>query len=331
MLFSIICPTYNVEKYVSECIDSILSQTFNDWEMIIVDDESEDKTKDVINDYSKDKRIKFFSKKHSGQTETRNFGVKYAIGEYILFLDSDDLLNKNTLEYLSFLIHKKKYDILSFQMTKFNKKQELDDVSIKKHIYQILKNDEILEYYYGKNKTFSMCGHAIKRSLVLKGFSNIPSEYKTLRVCEDSISVFEIISLCKTAYIANIIFYYYRQNQNSVSHTKNQKDPFDVIKAFNYLYSRYTNNGNKKVYIEEKIKLQISYVVISQIHKVKKNKKNIFLFARKLFIFKHFTLKQKWNLLTLKLMTLCLKYRLFYPYIIFEKIYSRKIDDGKMQ
>lgn len=101
MLFSLIIPVYNVEKYLNYCLDSVLSQTFVDWEAICVDDGSTDKSAAILAEYAaKDARIKVIRQKNSGTATARNTGLKNAVGDYILFLDSDDWLETNALQIL---------------------------------------------------------------------------------------------------------------------------------------------------------------------------------------------------------------------------------------
>ena len=97
---SIIIPVYNSEKYILETINSILNQDYPFFELILVDDGSSDDSFLIIEEYVKnDIRIKYFKKNNSGAAETRNYGLKYATGDYIFFLDSDDLIEKDTLAF----------------------------------------------------------------------------------------------------------------------------------------------------------------------------------------------------------------------------------------
>lgn len=96
--FSIIIPTYNVEKYIGSCIESVLQQSFSDFEILIINDGSTDGTLAVAESFAeRDSRIRFFSKENAGLSHTRNYGIDRAIGRYIYFLDSDDLLEKDAL------------------------------------------------------------------------------------------------------------------------------------------------------------------------------------------------------------------------------------------
>ena len=103
MLFSIIIPVYNIELYIKECIDSIVNQNFNDYEIILVDDGSNDGSGAICDEYqNKYKNIKVIHQANSGLSEARNEGLKIAKGDYIIFVDGDDYLNnKNALMLLS--------------------------------------------------------------------------------------------------------------------------------------------------------------------------------------------------------------------------------------
>lgn len=113
MKFSVIIPVYNVEAYLRECLDSVLNQTFSDWEAICVNDGSTDRSEMIIEAYAqKDARIRGISKANGGTSTARNAGMKEAKGEYIVFLDGDDWLELNALQTMS--DHLNYEDILCF-------------------------------------------------------------------------------------------------------------------------------------------------------------------------------------------------------------------------
>lgn len=98
-IISIIMPCYNQEKYIGEAVDSVLSQTFTNWELIIVDDGSTDDSYSIMKDYAgRDERITCYRQDNAGPSKARNHGVKYANGKYLLFFDSDDKLASTYLE-----------------------------------------------------------------------------------------------------------------------------------------------------------------------------------------------------------------------------------------
>ena len=103
--FSIIIPAYNVEAYISACLNSIHNQSFQDYEIILVNDGSTDGTEELCVKASKEfEKIKYFRKKNGGLSNTRNFGINQAEGEYIYFLDADDLLCDDALCFINYVI-----------------------------------------------------------------------------------------------------------------------------------------------------------------------------------------------------------------------------------
>lgn len=118
-LISIILPVYNVEKYILRCVSSILSQTFSDFELLIIDDGSPDNSISLIENNFQDERIKILSKKNGGLSDARNYGLQHAKGDYVWFFDSDDYIEDcNALLKLQQTILKtnKKTEIIVFNM-----------------------------------------------------------------------------------------------------------------------------------------------------------------------------------------------------------------------
>ncbi len=121
---SIIIPMYKVEKYLRRCLDSVKNQTFTDWQAICVDDGSPDNSGKIAEEYAKkDKRFIVVHKKNGGLSDARNFGMKYAKGKYIMYLDSDDFIHPQTMEIAYSLAEKNKSDIVSFTYDRFYRPQ----------------------------------------------------------------------------------------------------------------------------------------------------------------------------------------------------------------
>ena len=115
MFFSVIVPVYRVEKYLPACIESVLNQTFGDFELILVDDGSVDRCPVICDDYKeKDERIKVIHKTNGGLASARRAGIRIAEGEYVFNLDSDDLIENDTLECAYNIIKETNCEIVSF-------------------------------------------------------------------------------------------------------------------------------------------------------------------------------------------------------------------------
>lgn len=112
MKISVIVPIYNQEKYIEECIQSILNQTYENFELLLIDDGSTDQSFEIMQSYEKDARIKIFQKENGGQASARNLGIKKAEGEYITFVDSDDYIEKYMLEDFIHMAKQENADIV---------------------------------------------------------------------------------------------------------------------------------------------------------------------------------------------------------------------------
>lgn len=114
-MFSVVVPVYNVEKYLGECVDSLLNQTFTDFEILLIDDGSTDSSGEICDRYAhSDSRVKAFHFENEGLGAARNKGFGKAVGEYVIFLDSDDFYDTNTLEILYSNLSENKPDVLIF-------------------------------------------------------------------------------------------------------------------------------------------------------------------------------------------------------------------------
>ncbi len=136
---SVIIPVYKVEKYVGRCLDSVLGQTFADWEAVCVNDGSPDRSREILAEYAlKDSRIRIVDKPNGGLSDARNAGMAQAAGEYVVFLDSDDFIHPQTFEISYALAQKTGTDIVSWykdpnyrNITVFRHKLGLDTIDFR--------------------------------------------------------------------------------------------------------------------------------------------------------------------------------------------------------
>lgn len=120
--FSIIVSVYNIEKYINKCIDSIINQNYDNYEIIIVNDGSTDSSLIKLGKYKEINNILVLTKENGGLSSARNYGLKYANGDYVWFVDGDDYIEPNSLEKLNTKINScsKMQDIVQFQYYEFN-------------------------------------------------------------------------------------------------------------------------------------------------------------------------------------------------------------------
>ena len=121
---SIIIPVYNVEKYLRRCLDSVLNQTFSDWEAICVDDGSPDNSASILAEYAaRDKRFKIVNKTNGGLSDARNAGFPHTTGKYIMYLDSDDFIHPQTMELAYYMAQRDNSDVVSFTYDRYYRPQ----------------------------------------------------------------------------------------------------------------------------------------------------------------------------------------------------------------
>ena len=132
---SVIVPVYNCEEYLGKCIDSIQNSTFKDFQIICVNDGSTDNTDSLLREY-KDKRIKYFKNKNQGIGKTRNFGIDKAKGKYLMFIDSDDYIEKDACEKLYERTQKEKLDLVVFDFYRVENNEIFIDYVVSEEDYQ---------------------------------------------------------------------------------------------------------------------------------------------------------------------------------------------------
>lgn len=197
-LISVIVPVYNVEKYIHKCVDSILNQTYRKLEIILVDDGTPDDSGNICEEYAlKDERIKVYHKKNGGLSDARNYGIDRATGSYLAFVDSDDYIDEDYIEFLYKLISKGyKLSLCSLRVrylsngritNKGNGKEVI--ISGKKCIEMMCYHDEVDTAAYGK---------LIHRDLFQKVrfpkgkiFEDIGTMYKIFDQCNEIICCFK--------------------------------------------------------------------------------------------------------------------------------------------
>lgn len=213
--YSILVPVYNVEKYIEECIESVLKQTYTNYELILVDDGSPDNSGIICDEYArKDSRIIVFHKENQGLIHTRRYAIERASGDYYVFLDSDDTIKKNTLEIIDAKIRQYDCDCVIYGL------ERLEEGKVASQIFDPVEEclhskSDIYRKVFFKTDYNSLCRKAVKASV----FHDIDySPYYHLRYTEDLLQSLEIYKYSKTIAFIPDILYEYRTNLASITH-----------------------------------------------------------------------------------------------------------------
>ena len=277
---SVIIPIYNVEKYLSRCLDSVLNQTFTDFEVICVNDGSTDNSLQIADQYAKkDTRIKVFTKENGGLSDARNYGMQKSSGEYIYFLDSDDFIHKNLLEICFNLAEQEKSDIvfikkntnyrtrliirqtlhLSTNVKPFNLNKDYNY----KNVSYITTNNI---FSYASEKKIKGKKLQLKHCYVWQGFyrkkliENI-SFMKGI-IFEDFPWLLEVFSKSPVITVTNLNLYYYIPNINSIMSSNNQlKKIQNLYIGLKKVVEIYRNSHDFEKVKENYINPFISYII----------------------------------------------------------------------
>lgn len=263
-LISVIVPIYNVEKYLERCVESIINQTYKNLEIILVDDGSPDCCPKICDEYSKkDKRIKVIHKENGGLSSARNAGLDVAKGEYVSFIDSDDVVDEKFIETLYNLCIENNCDISECNFQRFEKDivKSSNNCEIKVYTNHEMQERLYIPEYFARgivvwNKLYKKYLYDDVRFPIGKLNEDEFTTYKVLYKCETSICVTEEE------------LYYYRVNENSIMGKKFAAKRLDVMEAFEERKAFYKKRKEYDLYnstvIEYQKKLKRYYVLTKE-------------------------------------------------------------------
>lgn len=226
-LISVIVPVYNVEKYLEKCIDSIVNQTFDHLEIILVNDGSTDHSLEICEKYKvQDKRIKVIDKKNGGLSDARNVGTQVAMGKFITFVDSDDFIDSDMITYLYHLITQADADISICQHKEIDEKSGMINKYLSVSAKTIVGNDNCMEAFFTNRGIGTIAwGKLYKKEL----FNGI--RYPKGKFHEDVFTTYLLIARSRCIVIGNQHKYNYLLRRNSISKSSFQLKHLDAIEA----------------------------------------------------------------------------------------------------
>lgn len=248
--FSIIVPVFNTEKYIDDCLNSFLNQTFQDFEVICIDDNSSDLSVEKVMSFAKkDERIKLIKhRKNKGPGAARNTGMKHAAGKYILFVDSDDWIHRETLEILQEKFENTKLDSIWFKLAIYyddiKKYNNLDDniyAKIPEGYLKLTPENAAMYPSY-------TCNKAYRRKFLEKHKLTWPEGC----YYEDAEFYYKIIPLLSKVYVVNQKFYIYRKRNGSICDTCD-KDYQKYSDLYSVVFNIYKYYKRKKLLKKYKI------------------------------------------------------------------------------
>ncbi|WP_065219823.1 MULTISPECIES: glycosyltransferase family 2 protein [Butyricimonas] len=241
---SIIIPVYNLASYIRRCLDSVINQTYKELEIIVVNDGSKDNSLEILQEYaSRDARIKVIDKENGGVTSCRRVGVEFAQAEYIFFLDGDDWLENETLEYLYTCAENKKADIV---LGNFFYSSDVKNMPIQSDSFDTISSPEfIYQLAYGK-QFWGLCMRLIKTSICKKMI--IPER---LSMAEDMVGMLQLAFYARTVTKSDYYGYHYYQRHGAATKSPTLKHAEDALLAAKYITDFFKERGCFEKYFTE--------------------------------------------------------------------------------
>jgi len=233
---SIIIPVYNVEKYIKKCLDSVISQTLKDIEIILIDDGSTDSSGEICDEYAgKDDRIIVIHDTNHGVFHARNKGLDIARGEYIGFVDSDDYAESDMFEYLYNLAIENKADAVQCGVTECYKSHMIAQKN--QDYFKITDGKDYLRHILdGRYSSLSIFCKILKNKVIEK------VRFKDYRIGEDAVFLTETAFRVKKAVITCMPKYYYVKRPQSLTTSKFSNDILDFVSACDTIYNMVCDN-----------------------------------------------------------------------------------------
>lgn len=274
---SIIIPVYNVEEYIEECIDSVINQTLTNIEIIIVNDGSTDNSLEVIKKYN-DNRIKLINKVNGGLSSARNRGIIEAIGDYILFLDSDDfLVNNDCLKEAFKLVEKKEIDMVECEYDLYKDGMVIEHGERYSKIFKdkYININEYIDKLINTNFV-PVCFKIFKRQVIINNNLNFKEGF----LHEDEDFTPRVLLKVNNIAIYNKSFYGYRIREGSITRTNNIKRTNDLLKIscdlLNY-YNQIPTTKNIKLLKERAINIILEKIYTEKIKNLNKETKMLLI------------------------------------------------------
>lgn len=256
---SIIIPAYNQQNYIGECINSLVNQDLEEVEIIVVNDGSTDNTREIIEGLKQSySNIKCINKVNGGVNSARNAGLKYAIGEYVTFVDGDDWIEKNSLKVLYNKVKEHNLDMLcfGFYFAKDNILEKSSDV-YKTNTEEKMSNVEYIKKVLLIEAIPTICGKIIKRDVIMKNYIEFNEK---LHFGEDLAMNIECAMHSDLIGIEEESYYYYRQHNSSVSSSLSEK-VLTIVDSLNYIKKLLEEKG-----LYETLKREYEYLFYRNVY-----------------------------------------------------------------
>lgn len=293
--FSIIMPVYNFQEHLKKSINSIIGQTYCNWELIIINDGSIDDSKKICNEYFKlDKRIRVFHQKNKGVSASRNKALEKVSGDYVCFVDSDDWVNRFWLEKINkWILENPNVELIINgwinEYSNFSEKETIITDNCK------INNLDFREYYikmYNENKFPGFCWNKVYKRSILEGLRF----REDFNIVEDEIYNYEVYKNSKEILLISDAFYHYRRDTEisltKIAKFKREKNIYYNAKQFyeiiNKFYKNWEVEENRYIYDVKRKYINSMYDCLVNISIFEENNKDKFKYINEIINDKYF-------------------------------------------
>ena len=272
-LISLVVPVYNVEKYLDKCMDSVLAQTYDNFEVILVDDGSTDNSGKMCDEYAeRDSRVTVYHKPNGGLSDARNFGVEHCNADLVSFVDSDDYITCDYLQYLYSLRTEYNGEIVYAQKRLVTEKTDVKKIleSEKKVVVKKLTiGDALCDICLN---AASACARLYNKDILLK------HPFPVGKLYEDLATTYKLVAECRSIVCSTKIIYFYLSRSGSIRYSKMDENQFHIFASAEEVYG-FVKKYYPEVVPAAEVKIAAAAVQLlttTSIFKEEKNSKNYF-------------------------------------------------------
>lgn len=247
---SVVIPVYNAEGYLERCINSIIEQTYKNWELILVDDGSADGSLDICKRYREaDERIRVIHQENQGQNAARKVGLAATCGKWVSFIDSDDWIETDMYEHMLQIAGMYECDLITSGMFMDSAKQKKSTKRLDALEVGLYTNPEkdifpVMLYDFRKQRA-AIDGHLVNKLFRTEKMKVVLEKIdERMIVAEDSLALYMYCLLCKSIYVSHDCFYHYDMKEGTASNTKSEKllhNTYVVYQNFMKVFKEYPN------------------------------------------------------------------------------------------
>lgn len=237
-LITVVIPIYKVERYLSKCVDSVLGQTYENMEIILVDDGSPDRCGQICDEYAlKDNRIIVIHQENQGLSGARNSAISISKGEFITFVDSDDYIDRNMIKTMYKQMVEDNADMVVTALESFFEDGTRISNAHGGRIFKLSKEQALDCFLFNDYLTPCACGKLYKSTL----WNDI--RFPQGKLFEDQFTIYKVIDLCKKVVYMSTPMYHYRKRDGSIGHSNFSERTYDLYSAINeeykFIYNKY--------------------------------------------------------------------------------------------